>query len=247
MRTPLIAGNWKMNGLSANVAEAIAIADAAREFADVEVAICPPVTLVAATAQALGERVMVGGQDCHAAAGGAYTGSVSAPMLRDAGAQLVIVGHSERRQGCGESDADIREKIAAARSAGLRLILCVGEPLAVRDAGEAEAYVLRQLLASLPEEGAAADIDIAYEPIWAIGTGRVAAVEEVAAMHRAIRDALGERGRDNRILYGGSVNGENAGALLADEDVDGALVGGASLTAKAFVPIIAAASGAARG
>lgn len=246
-RTPLIAGNWKMNGLRASLTEADRIAEEAQRHDGVEVVLCPPATLVAALAERVGGRVGVGGQDCHAEAKGAFTGSVAAPMLADAGAQWVIVGHSERREGFGETDADVRAKVAAARVAGLRIILCVGEPLAVRDAGEAEGYVLRQVAGSLPEEGVGPDIAIAYEPIWAIGTGRVAAVEDVAAMHSAIRAALGGGGATARILYGGSVNAANARDLLALDDVDGALVGGASLTAEAFVPIIAAAADASRG
>lgn len=177
---------------------------------------------------------------------GAHTGCLSAAMLAEAGASWTIVGHSERRQDQGESDADVAAKALAAKAVGLKVILCVGESLDVRDAGDAEAVVSAQLLASLPE-GAAADwLAIAYEPIWAIGTGRIPTMEAVEAMHRALRTALGERigageAGGMRILYGGSMNGDNAAELMAIEDVDGGLVGGASLTAAKFAPVIAAA------
>jgi triosephosphate isomerase len=223
--------------------EAEAIAAAAARHTDVDVALCPPFTLVAAMADAT-PQLPVGGQDCHSAASGAFTGSIAAPMLVDAGASLVIVGHSERRDGFGESDALVQEKARAAVAAGLSVIICVGEPLAVREAGHAEAHVLAQIKGSVPADllTDGAGIAIAYEPIWAIGTGRVASVDDIAAMHGAIRAALGDAGASTRLLYGGSVSPDNASEILALEDVDGALVGGASLTSAKFIPIIEAAS-----
>ena len=244
-RRPLIAGNWKMNGLRANIGEVEAIAALARDAAGVDVALYLPATLIApATAAVPG--FVIGGQDCHQKETGAHTGCVSAPMLAEAGASSVIVGHSERRTDQHESDADIAAKAAAAHAAGLTVILCVGESLEVRDSGKAEEVVAAQLLASLPE-GASADwLSIAYEPIWAIGTGRIPTMEAIDTMHRALREALrgplGEGADKLRILYGGSVNGENAADILTIADVDGALVGGASLTAAKFGPIIAAAA-----
>jgi triosephosphate isomerase len=190
----------------------------------------------------------VGGQDCHVKANGAFTGDVSAPILADAGADFTIVGHSERLAMHGESDAVVQAKATAALEAGLGVILCVGETEAERDSGNAESVVTGQLDGSLPRgEDAAAKLSVAYEPVWAIGTGRVPSVDDVAAMHSAIRAKLlaiyGEAGAAVRILYGGSVNAGNAAELLSVADVGGALVGGASLTADAFLPIVAAAAG----
>jgi triosephosphate isomerase (TIM) len=243
-RRKYIVGNWKMNGTRGDLGEAVAIAAIAADHANVDVAICPPTTLIGAMADMV-PGLTVGGQDCHASAGGAFTGSVSAAMLFDVGASLTIVGHSERREGCGESDGDVRAKAEAALAAGLDVILCVGEPIAVREAGEAISYVLAQVHGSLPDGHAPARLSIAYEPIWAIGTGLVPTIADVAAMHGAIRAALAERGaalaHATRLLYGGSVNGDNAAELLDAGDVDGALVGGASLTAAKFGPIVAAA------
>jgi triosephosphate isomerase (TIM) len=245
-RRKYIVGNWKMNGLRGDLGEAQAIAAVAAAHGNVDTAICPPATLISAMAAAV-PGLRVGGQDCHASAGGAFTGSVSAAMLVDAGAPLTIVGHSERREGCGESDTDVRAKAEVALAAGLDVILCVGEPIAVREAGEAISYVLAQIHGSLPEGHDPARLAIAYEPIWAIGTGLVPTIADVAAMHGAIRGALAERGAalaaGTRLLYGGSVNGDNAAELLGAGDVDGALVGGASLTAAKFGPIVAAAAG----
>lgn len=245
-RRKYVVGNWKMNGLSDAVTEAQAIFAAAGEHPAVDVAICPPFTLIGAMAAAL-PAASIGGQDCHAAASGAYTGSVAAPMLADAGARLVIVGHSERREGCGESDQDVKAKAEAALAVGLDVILCVGEPRDIRESGGAIDFVLAQLRKSLPDAFDPARLAIAYEPIWAIGTGLVPTVEDVAAMHGAIRAALTERigagAEVVRLLYGGSVNGENAAELLGAGDVDGALVGGASLTAAKFLPIVAAGAG----
>lgn len=244
-RRKLVVGNWKMNGLRAQLGEVEAIGAAAAAHPSVEVGLCLPATLIA-SAQAVSGAAFVGAQDCHMQDSGAHTGCLSAAMLAEAGAKWTIVGHSERRQDQGESDADVAAKALAAKAAGLKVILCVGESLEVRDAGNAEAVVSAQLLASLPD-GAAADwLAIAYEPIWAIGTGRIPTMEAVEAMHRALRTALGGRigaaeAGGMRILYGGSMNGDNAAELMAIEDVDGGLVGGASLTAAKFAPVIAAA------
>ncbi|HEU4650384.1 MAG TPA: triose-phosphate isomerase, partial [Croceibacterium sp.] len=194
----------------------------------------------------------VGAQDCHAAEGGAHTGDISAAMVKDAGAGFVIVGHSERRADHGETDADVRAKAEAALAVGLAVIVCVGETEAQRDAGTAEAVVAAQLDGSLPRgESAAEKISVAYEPVWAIGTGRTPTVGDVGAMHRAIRGRLtaiyGEAGAPIRILYGGSVKPENAAELLGADEVGGALVGGASLTAESFLGIIVAAAEAGEG
>ncbi|WP_338425409.1 triose-phosphate isomerase [Sphingopyxis kveilinensis] len=244
-RRKYVVGNWKMNGLRDALGEARAIFAAAEAHPGVDVALCPPFTLIGAMAAATPGKV-VGGQDCHSAASGAYTGSVAAPMLADAGASLVIVGHSERREGFGESDADIRAKAEAGLAAGLAVILCVGEPREVRESGGAIDYVLAQIAGSVPDSFDPQRLAVAYEPIWAIGTGLVPTIADVAAMHGAIRGALAERFGDAaqtiRILYGGSVNGDNAAELLDAGDVDGALVGGASLTAAKFVPIVEAAA-----
>lgn len=246
MRRPFVVGNWKMNGSSASLTDAAAIAAHARTQPSVDVALCPPATLLTRMVDAVA-GLPVGGQDCHEAAKGAFTGSIAASMLRDAGATLVIVGHSERRTLLGESDGLVQAKAMAALDAGLSVILCVGEPLEVRDAGEAEAYVLAQLAGSLPRDlaamtGGEAQLAIAYEPIWAIGTGRTPSLEDIAAIHGAIRASLGDSGAAMRLLYGGSVNASNAADILALPDVDGALVGGASLTLDAFAPIIDAAA-----
>ena len=232
------------------LAEARAIDRAAGRYPDVQVALAPPFTLIGALREAV-TAMGVGGQDCHAQAKGAHTGDVSASMLVDAGADFVIVGHSERRKDHGESDAQVRAKADAALGAALGVIVCVGETLDERDAGKAVNVVSAQVDGSMPVAEGAADavvlgkIAVAYEPVWAIGTGRVAAVEDVIEMHAAIRERLlaiyGEAGEKVRILYGGSVNAANASELLAAEGVGGALVGGASLTADAFLPIIAAA------
>ena len=242
----LVAGNWKMNGDRAALAELDAIAAAATAAPGLDVAICPPFTLIAA-AHARQPGLAVGGQDCHAAAQGAHTGCISAAMLRDAGAAYVIVGHSERRADQHETDAEVRAKAAAAIAAGLIAIVCVGETEAQRDAGAAIAVVAGQLRGSIPPDATGDTLVIAYEPVWAIGTGRTPATADVAEMHAAIRATLGEaigaQGARARILYGGSVKPGNAAELMAVADVDGALVGGASLTAALFVPIIQGAAG----
>ena len=243
-RRKLVVGNWKMNGLKAQLGEVETIGMLAARHPVVEVGLCLPATLIA-PAQAIRGAAFIGAQDCHMKDNGAHTGCLSAAMLAEAGAGWTIVGHSERRQDQGETDGDVAAKALAAKAAGLKVILCVGESLDVRDAGNAESVVSAQLLASLPE-GAAADwLAIAYEPIWAIGTGRIPTMEAVEAMHRALRAALatkiGAEAEGMRILYGGSMNGDNAAELLAIADVDGGLVGGASLTAAKFAPVIAAA------
>ena len=239
-----IVGNWKMNGSAGDVAVLQAIAEAACANPHVDVGICPPATLIAAFAAAAGP-VRIGAQDCHAKASGAHTGNLSAAMIREAGATYSIIGHSERRADQGESDADVRAKAEALQTAGMGAILCVGETLEERDSGNALPIVTAQLAASLPASASGDWLSVAYEPVWAIGTGRVPVSDDIAAMHAALRatliDKLGEAGKGVRILYGGSVNPGNAAEILAIADVGGALVGGASLKAETFVPIIAAA------
>ncbi|OAO04717.1 triose-phosphate isomerase [Sphingomonadales bacterium EhC05] len=239
-----IVGNWKMNGLQAQLSDIAEIAVVAAAHPTVDAGICPPVTLIAAASQA-SPGFAIGAQDCHFAAKGAHTGCLSTAMIREAGATYSIVGHSERRADQQESDADVKAKAEAAHEAGLGAIICVGETEEERDAGEAIDVVCVQLSRSFPD-GASADwLTIAYEPVWAIGTGRVPSVDDVAEMHAAIRTKLAElmgQGSDAvRILYGGSMNGGNAAELLAVPNVDGGLVGGASLTAGKFGPIIEAA------
>jgi triosephosphate isomerase len=239
-RPKLVAGNWKMNGTAADLAEAEAIA--AGSPAGVDVALCLPATLIERASRLLPD-LAIGGQDVHSAQSGAHTGDISAAMLKDAGARLTIVGHSERREAHRETDADVRAKAEAGLEAGLRIILCVGESLDVREAGNAIATVSRQLDASLPRQRVDA---VAYEPIWAIGTGKVPSPGDIAEMHAALRSRLvaayGPDGNQVRILYGGSVKASNAAEIFAIADVDGALVGGASLKAADFLPIVAAAA-----
>ena len=238
----LVAGNWKMNGTAADLAEARVIADAVGE--GVNVALCLPATLIERAVRAL-PGFAIGGQDIHRAGSGAHTGDVSAAMLVEAGASLALVGHSERRADHHETNADVRAKAEAAVAAGLDVILCVGESQAVREAGDAIATVAVQLGDSLP--ASATRLTVAYEPIWAIGTGKVPSVEDIKAMHAALRARIDERFGDDgasvRILYGGSVKASNAVEIFAIADVDGALVGGASLTAADFLPIVEAARG----
>lgn len=249
LRRKLVAGNWKMNGSLASLHELPPIAAAARAAAGVDVAVCLPFTLITPALTRAGGGLRIGAQDCHAAASGAHTGCVSAAMLKEARATLVIVGHSERRADQHETDADVRAKAEAALAAGLLTILCVGESAAERDANDHEAAVEAQLAGSLPPQVAGsgdAELVLAYEPVWAIGTGKVATPADVGAMHAFLRAALvrtyGEAGQQIRILYGGSVKSDNAADLFAVDDVDGALVGGASLTGADFVPIIEAAA-----
>ncbi|USQ93730.1 triose-phosphate isomerase [Caulobacter sp. RL271] len=244
---PLIAGNWKMNGLSTALDEARAIAAGLdRRPAAARVAIFPPATLLHRLGEAVeGSFVLVGGQDCHGAASGAHTGDISAQMVADAGGTMVIVGHSERRTDHGETCQQVAGKAQAALAAGLEPIICVGESLEQRQAGEAVSFVIGQLRNSLPDSLAGQAFDVAYEPLWAIGTGHVASVENIVEMHAAIRTELvarfGEQGRATPILYGGSVKPENAREILAAPEVGGALVGGASLKAKDFLAIVEAA------
>ena len=245
LERPYIVGNWKMHGTRAMLSEARAIDRGAERLMKVEVALAPPFTLIHATRKEAG-LIGVGAQDCHAAEGGAHTGDISAAMLKDSGAGFAIVGHSERRADHGETDAAVKAKAEAALAVGLNAIVCVGETEAQRDAGEAESVVARQLEGSLPRgEGVAAKVTVAYEPVWAIGTGRTPTVDDIGAMHRAIRQRLkalyGQDGAAIRILYGGSVKPENAAELLGADEVGGALVGGASLSAESFLGIVAAA------
>ena len=246
-RSKLVAGNWKMNGTSADLDEIRAIAAGSFEHAGADCALCVPATLIERAARAV-PGFAIGGEDVHAAASGAHTGCISAAMLRDAGAQLTIVGHSERREGQHESDSDVRAKAEAALAGDLRVILCVGETLEARERGDAVPTVSAQLDASLPARiGNPSDFAIAYEPIWAIGTGKVPTLDDIAEMHDALRAPLvaayGAAGEGVRILYGGSVKASNAAEIFAVADVDGALVGGASLKAADFLPILEAAEG----
>ena len=242
-----IAGNWKMNGRLADLDAIKAIAQCVAAYPNVQTALCLPATLIGAAVHST-PGFAIGGQDCHMTQSGAHTGCVSADMLKEAGASVVIVGHSERRAMQFESDADIRAKAIAAKAAGLSAIVCIGETEAERDAGHAENIVLGQLAASLPDSSAGDWLSIAYEPVWAIGTGRIPSTQDVAAMHLAIRNALtarfGDVGNAFHILYGGSMNGDNAASLLAIPNVDGGLIGGASLNAEKFLPIVAAAAAA---
>lgn len=240
----LVAGNWKMNGRLADLPEIQAIAAAAISHGDVDVALGLPATLIA-PACAAAPGFAIGGQDCHWAASGAHTGCLSVDMLKEAGASFVIVGHSERRTDNHETSLDVRQKAEAAMAGGLMAIICVGETEAQRDAGDAVSVVTEQVRASLPGTATGGAVAIAYEPVWAIGTGRTPSAADVAEMHAAIRaelkSLLGQEGQSIRILYGGSVKASNAAELLHIADVDGALVGGASLKAVDFIPIIAAA------
>jgi len=239
-----IVGNWKMNGTSTDLGEIAAIGALAQHYTHVDSALCIPATLIERAVTAVG-AFPIGGQDCHMQTSGAHTGCVSGEMLSDAGAVLTIIGHSERRAAQQEQDSDIRAKAEAAKAAGLKAILCVGETLEEREAGKASEIVLGQVARSLPDAAEGGWLSVAYEPVWAIGTGRVAEPADVAEMHAAIRAALMERfgaeGEKIRILYGGSMNGDNAAVLLAVPNVDGGLIGGASLTAAKFEPILVAA------
>jgi triosephosphate isomerase len=239
-RRPLVAGNWKMHGLSASAGELQKIIAGARGLEAVDLMVCPPATLVARfAALAHGSPVAIGGQDCHAEPQGAYTGDIAAEMLKDAGAAAVIVGHSERRRYHGEDDVAVCAKARAARRAGLLAIVCVGETRAERDAGQAHAVVGAQIDGSVPD--GAENFVVAYEPVWAIGSGVTPTPDEIADMHRLVRQRLAVRfggaGQGIRILYGGSVKPANAEKLLRVDNVDGALVGGASLKADEFLAI----------
>jgi triosephosphate isomerase len=241
---PLAAGNWKMNGTRESLVEIRAIV-AGSSAAACDIAICPPATLIAAAVAAVeGSPVLIGGQDCHPEPSGAHTGDIAAEMVADAGGRLVIVGHSERRSDHGETDATVRAKAEAAWRAGLTAILCIGETEAQRRAGETEAVLDRQIAGSVPEGATPARLTIAYEPVWAIGTGLTPSDDDIRAAHAHIRGRLAERfgegARTIRILYGGSVKPSNAETILALDGVDGALVGGASLKAADFLAIVAA-------
>jgi triosephosphate isomerase len=241
---PIVAGNWKMNGLASALAELQAIGDAVSAGAagKAEIVICPPATLIATAAKlCAGGPVAIGGQDCHAKAAGAHTGDISAEMLSDAGAAFVIVGHSERRINCGETDAQVRAKAEAALRAGLTAIVCIGETHAEREAGRTLDVLAAQIDGSVPTADGFGNIVIAYEPVWAIGTGLTPTLPDVAEAHSFIRLRLdmlrpGEAA-GVRVLYGGSVKPANADELLGVDNVDGALVGGASLTSKDFIGI----------
>ncbi|MEJ5233044.1 MAG: triose-phosphate isomerase [Geminicoccaceae bacterium] len=245
---PVVFGNWKMNGLRA---EGLALAGALAERAvrlTGTLGIFPPFTLVHAVAQRVKETaILVGGQDCHERASGAFTGCVSAPMLADAGAKAVILGHSERRHGLGETDALIRAKFRAARAAGLLVVLCIGETEAEYLAGERNTRLAAQIAGSLPEGIGPEGLVVAYEPVWAIGTGRTPSTEEIRSIHGELRALLAKRivgGDTVPLLYGGSVKPENAAEIMALADVDGVLVGGASLDARSFWSIYQAGGGA---
>ena len=248
LRRPLVAGNWKMNGLRASAVELADIINGARDLAGtVDLMVCPPATLIlqfAAHAVSVGSPLLIGAQDCHAQASGAFTGDISAEMLKDAGATAVIVGHSERRTYHKETDADVRAKAAAAWRAGLLAIVCVGETRAEREGGRARAVVERQLDGSLPDGAMPEKLVVAYEPVWAIGSGLTPTAADVAEMHGAIRARLsarfGDAAQGMRILYGGSVKPANAKELMSVANVDGALVGGASLKAAEFLAIAGA-------
>jgi triosephosphate isomerase len=241
-RRPLVAGNWKMNGLKGSAGELGKMIERAGEAGQAELMICPPATLVAQLAvAAAGSKVSIGGQDCHAEASGAFTGNISAEMLRDAGASAVIVGHSERRQYHAETDAVVNAKARAAWRAGLMAIICVGETKDERTSGRAFDVVGSQVTGSVPDGATAANTVVAYEPVWAIGTGLTPTPADVAEVHGFIRRQLGARfgaaAEGMRILYGGSVKPSNAAELMAVANVDGALVGGASLKADDFLGI----------
>jgi triosephosphate isomerase (TIM) len=245
-RRKLVAGNWKMHGTSADLDEVTAISLQA-DTAGTDVALCVPATLIERAVRAA-PGFAIGGQDVHQADKGAHTGCVSAAMLIDAGARLTIVGHSERREAQGESDADVKAKAEAALAAGLDVILCIGESDEVRESGTAVPTVSAQLDASLPASiPSPGRFAVAYEPIWAIGTGKVPSIADIGEMHGALRERLtaayGEHGQAVRILYGGSVKASNAAEIFAVGDVDGALVGGASLKSADFLPIVRAAGG----
>lgn len=245
MRRKLAAGNWKMNGTGKDLAELDALV-AAHPDPGAEILICPPATLIDRAAQRTRDSaMMIGGQDCHSNASGAHTGDVSATMIADAGANYVILGHSERREDHGERDEDVRAKARAAIEAGLRTIICVGESLSEREAANTLDIIGGQLSGSIPDLVTGENLVVAYEPIWAIGTGKVPTLEQIGEVHDFIRARLERRfaagvARSVRLLYGGSVKPENAADIFSVSNVDGALVGGASLKAADFSPIISA-------
>jgi triosephosphate isomerase (TIM) len=245
-RRPLVVGNWKMNGLRKSSGELLKIIqDGTKLPRHIDIVVCPPATLVAHFAGlARGSRVRIGAQDCHPEPAGAYTGDIAAEMLADAGAIMVIIGHSERRSYHKESDAQVRVKTLAAWRAGMTALVCIGETRAEREGRQTLEVVGRQLAASLPEGARGENLAIAYEPVWAIGTGLTPTAEDVAEVHNMIRRKLSDRyrgaGEGMRILYGGSVKPANAKELMAVENVDGALVGGSSLKADEFLGIVTA-------
>lgn len=245
VRRKLIAGNWKMNGLARDLPEVRAIAEAAAAHPGVDVALCLPFTLIERAAVAA-PSLMVGAEDCHEADSGAHTGCISALMVKEIGARVVIVGHSERRADQNETSHDAWAKAAAARRHGLSVISCCGETEAERNAGRAERVVQAQIEKSVPEDADGSWFTLAYEPRWAIGTGRTPTLDEIGAIHAIAREKLrqmvGDAADGIRILYGGSMNGSNAAAILGVDQVDGGLIGGAALTAEKFVPIIDAAA-----
>ena len=244
MRRKLAAGNWKMNGSRASL-DMLETLAAAHRVSTCDIVICPPHPLLFPAAKICGSGpVQVGAQDCHTAAKGAHTGDIAAGLIAETGARYVIVGHSERREAHGESDAQVRAKAEAAIAAGLTAIVCIGESLEQREAGEALGVIKAQLAGSVPDGSTGATLVVAYEPIWAIGTGKIPTLEQIAEVHASLRAELaarfGDTGKGIRLLYGGSVKPENAAGIFAIADVDGALVGGASLKAEDFSPIIAA-------
>ena len=245
MARKLAAGNWKMNGTRAALAELEAIAEATKD-ATADILICPPATLISAAAEAVsGSKVAIGGQDCHAAAAGAHTGDISADMLIDAGATAVILGHSERRTDHGETDITVRAKTEAAQAQGLVAVVCIGETLDEREAGDTLKVAGSQLAGSLPDGITGENTVVAYEPVWAIGTGKVPTLEQIGEVHDFLRAELVARfgettGNAIPLLYGGSVKPGNAAEIFGVSNVDGALVGGASLKASDFGPIAAA-------
>ena len=244
-RRKLAAGNWKMNGTSAELAEVSALIKA-HPAPDCEILLCPPATLLARMAQHIGDAaIALGGQDCHRNEAGAHTGDISASMLADAGAAYVILGHSERRQDHGESNEDVRVKARTALAAGLKVVICVGETLTEREASNTLDIIGGQLAGSIPDLVTGENLVVAYEPVWAIGTGKVPTVDQIGEVHDFIRSRLEKRLGEGvalsvRILYGGSVKASNAAEIFAVSNVDGALVGGASLKAADFAPIVAA-------
>lgn len=244
MRRKMAAGNWKMNGTGASLGEITALADS-HSAASVDIVICPPATLLSRVSEAGGDAIATGGQDCHANESGAHTGDISAAMLADSGAAYVILGHSERREDHGETDQDVRDKARAAIDAGLKTIICVGETLGEREAANTLDIIGGQLAGSIPDGVTGETLVVAYEPIWAIGTGKIPTLDQIGEVHDFIRSRLEKRfgegvGRSTRILYGGSVKPGNAAEIFGVSNVDGALVGGASLKATDFSPIITA-------
>ena len=243
MRTPMVAGNWKMNGLDGALAELVTLSDVQT---DIDVVICPPATLISRASDVVGESdVRIGAQDCHANENGAHTGEVSADMLTDAGAEFVILGHSERRADQNETSQMVYAKTNAAWNAGLTAIVCVGETLEQREAANTLDIVGGQMDASIPEMATGENLVVAYEPVWAIGTGKVPTLDQIGEVHDFIRTRLERRfgetvGRSVRVLYGGSMNPKNAADIISVSNVDGGLIGGASLKAADFSQIIAA-------